>query len=106
MPKTEYEPMLKSENLEGYKIAFSREITQRTLKAAEHMQATHETIRQIAEKFGCSKSTIHKDLSYRLPHIDEQLYKEIKVILDEHFEEKYMRGVEARRRYAAESTNS
>lgn len=94
--------MLKSENLEGYKIAFHERIVERTLMVAEHIKCTHETIRETAQKFGCSKSTVHCDVSYRLPQIDEELYKETKKVLDKNFTEKHIRGGEATRRKYAE----
>lgn len=70
-------------------------LVERVLLAAGHIKETHETIRQTAKKFGYSKSTIHNDVSYRLPKIDMSLYEETKKILDENFAEKHIRGGES-----------
>lgn len=50
------------------------------------------TIRETAKHFGMAKSTVHYDLSSRLPSIDYVLYKKVKKILDTNFVEKSMRG--------------
>ena len=41
------------------------------------------TVRAAAQKFGISKSTVHKDLSERLPLYNRPLYLQVKAILDE-----------------------
>ena len=71
------------------------EIEERTLKEAEHIVATKQTIRQSAKAFGVSKSTLHNDLKKRLPHLDKKLFLKVKKILDFNFEEKHIRGGQA-----------
>ena len=50
------------------------------------------TIRETAKRFGMAKSTVHYDLSARLPSIDYVLYKKVRKVLDKNFQEKSMRG--------------
>ncbi|HLR14497.1 MAG TPA: sporulation transcriptional regulator SpoIIID, partial [Bacillota bacterium] len=48
-------------------------IKERTIKIGNHVVETRETVRMIAKKFGVSKSTVHKDLTERLPEINPLL---------------------------------
>lgn len=70
----------------------------RTIKLAEFISNTNSTIRQTAKHFGMAKSTIHYDLQYRLPQIDNALYLKVKKILCVNFNEKHIRGGEATRK--------
>ena len=45
-------------------------IEERAVKTAEYIIETKATVRQTARKFGVSKSTVHKDVTERLPAID------------------------------------
>ena len=69
-----------------------KEIKERVLLVASYIKATHSTIRDSAELFGTSKSTTHLDVSRRLKKIDPALYKEVKKVLKENFDEKHIRG--------------
>lgn len=50
------------------------------------------TVRATAKEFGISKSTVHKDLTDRLPKTSPQLYKQVKAILEENKRERHIRG--------------
>ncbi len=50
------------------------------------------TIREIANILKLSKSTVHKDLTDRLKQIDQEDYKEVKKILQQHNEIKHIKG--------------
>ena len=50
------------------------------------------TVRKTAIKFGVSKSTVHKDLTERLPQIDHHLAEEVRDILDINKSERHIRG--------------
>lgn len=67
----------------------------RTIKEAEYIILTKHTIRQTAKKFNISKSTVHNDLKFRLPKIDKNLHLKVQSILQEHFEEKHIKGGQA-----------
>ena len=59
---------------------------------------TGGTVRAAAKKFGVSKSTVHKDLTQRLPECSMILYRQVKQILDTNKAERHLRGGEATRR--------
>ena len=67
-------------------------IIERTEQMADHVIKTGDTVRATAEKFGISKSTVHKDLSERLQYIDKQKYKLIRAALDKNLSERHIRG--------------
>lgn len=67
-------------------------IIERTEKMADYVIRTGDTVRATAEKFGISKSTVHKDLSERLQHIDKQKYKLVRAVLDKNLSERHIRG--------------
>ena len=53
-----------------------------------------------AHKFGISKSTVHKDLSERLPAFNQSLYHQVKSVLDENKAERHIRGgIATRKKY-------
>lgn len=53
------------------------------------------TVRAAAKQFGISKSTVHKDLSQRLPAFNRPLYLQVKEILDRNKAERHIRGGKA-----------
>ena len=53
------------------------------------------TIRKTAGAFGISKSTVHNDLSKKLPQENEKLYLKVKELLTQNFNERHIRGGEA-----------
>lgn len=61
------------------------------------------TVRAAAKKFGISKSTVHKDLSERLPLFNRSLYLQAKAVLEENKAERHIRGgIATRRKYKGE----
>ena len=50
------------------------------------------------EKFGISKSTVHKDISQRLPLFNRSLYLQVKAVLEENKAQRHIRGGLATRR--------
>ena len=67
-------------------------IVSRARTLAEHIAATGDTVRGAGEKFGVSKSTVHKDVTERLREIDAQLYMRVKEILELNLKERHLRG--------------
>ena len=65
---------------------------------AEYVIDTGATVRTSAKKFGISKSTVHKDLAYKLKYINPPLYKLVKEILELNKAERHLRGGEATRK--------
>lgn len=79
-------------------------IRKRAVKVARHILQTSDTVRRTAEVFGISKSTVHKDVSERLPRISAKLAEEVRSVLDRNKAERHLRGGEAtRKKYAQES---
>lgn len=70
-------------------------IKERTLKIALYIVETRNTVRTIAKEFGVSKSTVHKDLTERLPDINPELGNEVRKILEYHKSVRHLRGGEA-----------
>lgn len=59
------------------------------------------TVRAAAKQFGISKSTVHKDVSERLPHIRPELAEEVHEILLRNKQERHIRGgMATKRKYA------
>ena len=56
------------------------------------------TVRAAAARFGVSKSTVHKDMTERLPHMDPALYRQVRTLLDINKAERHIRGGLATRR--------
>jgi putative DeoR family transcriptional regulator (stage III sporulation protein D) len=70
-------------------------IEERVLEVAQYIIDSKSTIRKTAKMFGVSKSTIHKDITERLPKINPQIAKEAKDILDLNKSERHIRGGKA-----------
>lgn len=77
-------------------------IRKRAVKVANHILQTSDTVRKTAEIFGISKSTVHKDVSERLPRINQDLAARVKVVLEQNKAERHIRGGEATRKKYAE----
>lgn len=76
---------------------------ERACDLAVYMIENRATVRAAAKKFGISKSTVHKDLSERLPLYNRQLYTQVKEILDINKAERHIRGgIATRKKYKGE----
>lgn len=67
-------------------------IEERACQLAVYMIQTGATVRSAAKHFGISKSTVHKDLSYRLPEYNRSLYLQVRQILDVNKAQRHIRG--------------
>ena len=72
-----------------------KNIEKRVYEEAIFMCDNHSTIREVAKKFKVSKSTVHYDLVIRLQTIDNQLYTQVKTILNYNTSIRHIRGGEA-----------
>lgn len=70
-------------------------IKERTIKIGRCLVESQKTVRTIAKEFGVSKSTVHKDLTERLPEINPDLANKVKDILEYHKSVRHLRGGEA-----------
>lgn len=67
-------------------------IIKRVLDEAIYIIKTKKTVREMAQVFGVSKSTIHKDLAYRLQNANSCLFDDVRDILNQHKLERHLRG--------------
>lgn len=67
-------------------------IERRACQLAVYIIETGATVRTAAKYFGISKSTVHKDLSQRLPQCNRTLYLQVRKVLDENKAQRHIRG--------------
>ena len=70
-------------------------IEERACDLAVYLIEKKATVRAAAKKFGISKSTVHKDVSERLPQINPKLAAAVRRILDVNKAERHIRGGQA-----------
>ena len=68
------------------------DLMRRVLQTGEYVAATRATVRGAANRFGVSKSTVHKDLTERLQTIDGELYRKVRAVLEFNRSERHIRG--------------
>ena len=73
-------------------------LEKRACELAVYMIETGATVRSAAKHFQISKSTVHKDLSQRLPKYNPNLYTQVRKILDQNKMERHIRGGMATRK--------
>ena len=73
-------------------------IDERACELAVYMIETGATVRCTAQKFGISKSTVHKDIQNRLPRYNQILYQQVRKVLDINKQERHIRGGMATKR--------
>ena len=71
---------------------------ERAERLAQYIIENRTTVRAAAQKLGISKSTVHKDLSERLPAFNRTLYLQAKQVLEENKAQRHIRGGMATRR--------
>ena len=67
-------------------------IEERAVAIANYIIDCNATVRQTAKKFGISKSTVHKDVTDRLEHINPSLAAKARIVLDINKSERHIRG--------------
>ena len=73
---------------------------ERAQRLAEYIIENRTTVRAAAKKFGISKSTVHKDLSERLPKFNRPLFLQVKEVLEVNKAQRHIRGgIATRRKY-------
>ncbi|MFA5523155.1 MAG: sporulation transcriptional regulator SpoIIID [Tissierellales bacterium] len=70
-------------------------IEERALEIAKYIISENATVRQTAMIFGVSKSTVHKDVTERLPKINPLVATDVKKVLDMNKAERHIRGGKA-----------
>lgn len=67
-------------------------IEERVLAIAAYILENKATVRRAAGVFKYSKSTVHKDMSERLPALDKQKALRVHEILEQNKAERHIRG--------------
>lgn len=78
---------------------------ERAIIFSHYIIENQSTVRDTAKKFSISKSTVHKDVTERLKHIDPDLYEDVRCILNKNKAERHLRGgLATKRKYEHEKT--
>ena len=84
----------------GECCALKGNMEERAERLALYIIENRVTVRSAAGKFGISKSTVHKDVSERLPSFNRSLYLQVKQVLEENKAERHIRGgIATRKKY-------
>ncbi len=70
----------------------SSSVYERVKEVANYFIENDTTVRETAKYFGVSKTTIHKDLTNRLPRVNPELSKKATGILQKNKAECHIRG--------------
>jgi len=70
-------------------------IEERALEIAKYIISSRTTVRDAAKIFGVSKSTVHKDVTERLPKINPVVALQVKEVMDKNKAERHIRGGKA-----------
>ncbi|MBR3149760.1 MAG: sporulation transcriptional regulator SpoIIID [Eubacterium sp.] len=74
------------------------DVDKRCVELGEYIAETGATVRQTAEVFGISKSTVHIDVTKRLREISPTLATRVESVLDFNKAERHIRGGNATRK--------
>ena len=69
----------------------------RAVRLGEYIVEHSATVRAAARAFGCSKSTVHKDVSVRLRRVSPSLFGQVQAVLARNKAERHLRGGAATR---------
>ena len=79
-------------------------IEERACDLAVYLLENDATVRAAAARFDVSKSTVHKDLTERLPQINPALYRQVRELLVRNKAERHIRGgLATKRKYRGET---
>ena len=67
-------------------------IEERAVEVANYIIKSNATVRQTAKQFGISKSTVHKDITDRVEHINPQLARRVRSVLEINKAQRHIRG--------------
>ena len=63
---------------------------ERCLVLGEYLVEHQSTVRSVAQIFGVSKSTVHKDVTQTLKNINRSLYIDVKSVLEKNKKERHI----------------
>ena len=73
-------------------MIYVSESKERCITLGEYLVKNKSTVRDVAKKFGLSKSTVHKDVTQILKKRSPKLYTEVKSVLEYNKQERHLRG--------------
>ncbi len=68
---------------------------ERCVTLATYLIENKSTVRAVAQTFGISKSTVHKDITKSLKSINKELFEQAQKVLETNKKERHLRGGEA-----------
>ncbi len=69
----------------------------RCVVLGEYLIEHQSTVRKVAQVFGVSKSTVHKDVTQTLKTVNRGMYLQVQELLQKNKQERHLRGGEATR---------
>ena len=79
-------------------LSLKGNMEERAERLAQYIIENRATVRAAAQKFGISKSTVHKDISERLPLYNRGLFLQVKEVLEVNKAQRHIRGGMATRK--------
>lgn len=73
------------------------ELKNRVLAEADYIVVYHATLEKTAEHFGVSISTVHRDITERLPQLSKRLSQKVRRVLNYNISQRSTRGGRATR---------
>ncbi len=67
-------------------------IEERVMESAKYIVDNNATVRATADHIHVCKSTVHRDMTQRLPQINSSLYSKVRQVLDINWDTKHIRG--------------
>lgn len=90
-----------------HKSEAAHSMEERAVRLGEYIAEHGATVRSTARVFGISKSTVHKDISTKLPALQPALYEEVKAIIEKNKQERHIRGgMATKRKYEARRSSA
>ena len=81
-------------------------LNDRAVMLGRYIIENKATVRDTAKKFGVSKSTVHKDVTYRLKSVNPSIYRSVRRILDQNKSERHIRGgLATKHKYETQNSN-
>lgn len=80
-----------------YGMMYIAKDKERCVILGTYIVENNATVRTAAARYGVSKSTVHKDVTETLRHVDPALFRAVKKVLEQNKSERHLRGGEATR---------
>lgn len=80
------------------KRGMTDDVWKRVLEVSRYISRTKSSVADTARVFGVSKSTVYTDVTVRLPHLNKDLARRVRQVLDINKADAHLRGGEAQRR--------